>query len=79
MAEAKKPAPAAEPNAAAPKAKKNVILYVVIALLVLVIGAKRGAPALSFQCDEPLTCGTHFRFPHPWGLAGLRNCVIVAA
>lgn len=37
MAEAKKPAPAAEPNAAAPKAKKNVILYVVIALLVLVI------------------------------------------
>ncbi|MGQ5523716.1 flagellar basal body-associated FliL family protein [Chitinimonas sp. PSY-7] len=37
MAEAKKPAPAAEPAASAPKSKKNLVLYIVIGLLVLVI------------------------------------------
>ena len=37
MAEAKKPAPAAEPAPSAPKSKKNLILYIVIGLLVLVI------------------------------------------
>ncbi|MEH6459580.1 flagellar basal body-associated FliL family protein [Chitinimonas sp. JJ19] len=37
MAEAKKPAPQADAGDSAPKGKKNVILYVVIALLILVI------------------------------------------
>lgn len=37
MAEAKKPAPAAEASDSSPKGKKNTILYIVIGLLVLVI------------------------------------------
>ncbi|HEY9102577.1 flagellar basal body-associated FliL family protein [Chitinimonas sp.] len=37
MAEAKKPAPAAEASDSSPKGKKNTILYIVIGLLILVI------------------------------------------